>query len=508
MALAMTRPTKHPKSGTYVVRMAIPEDIRDACKRRYGARTELRENLGTKDAKQAKASAPAAMDRLRAKLAAARLDLAGGPSVATDRDIAALAGDFYRDQLATYGDNPGPWEGWDIAEDCLYDQIEQVEEDPASPRYLRLRQRDRDEAASRLSARGMATDPETVRRAAEAIFHADLSFAQSMKRRATGDWSPDGNLERFPTAARQVAASPPPPAGLTYDDLLTGWARDRGLDMNARPIARAAYDRKQTIRRLGDFLGHRDATRVTKADAVRWKEDMQARGRAVATVRNDLSEMSAVWTWAIRNGKLELNPFAGISPAKEKGKKRQRRAFTQAEAVAILTAARGNSGYMRWLPWVCCLTGARISEVCQSTKDDLVTLSGVPVLRITDEGDADDDTIRSIKNEDSRRNVPIHPALIAEGFLDYVGSLPAGSALFPDARPDNVFGLRSTNAGKKVSRWLRTDLGIADPRISPNHSWRHFFISACRAAEMNPEVRSALTGHSARMDESAGYGDG
>ena len=49
MTVAMIRPTKHPKSGTYVLRLAIPADLGETCKRLYGVRAELRENLGTKD---------------------------------------------------------------------------------------------------------------------------------------------------------------------------------------------------------------------------------------------------------------------------------------------------------------------------------------------------------------------------------------------------------------------------------------------------------------------------
>jgi hypothetical protein len=60
--------------------------------------------------------------------------------------------------------------------------------------------------------------------------------------------------------------------------------------------------------------------------------------------------MSAIWRWGVRNGKLGANPFVGISPPKERGKRRERRAFTEAEAVKILTAARANKGFMRWLP--------------------------------------------------------------------------------------------------------------------------------------------------------------
>ena len=100
------------------------------------------------------------------------------------------------------------------------------------------------------------------------------------------------------------------------------------------------------------------------------------------------------------------------------------------------------------------------------------------------------------------------PPLIAEGFLDYIGNLPAGSSMWPDIEPDAVFGLRSTTAGRKMARWLRTKLDVADPLISPNHSWRHWFIGACRKIVMPIEVRSAITGHSAKMDESAAYADG
>ena len=218
--------------------------------------------------------------------------------------------------------------------------------------------------------------------------------------------------------------------------------------------------------------------RVAKADAVRWKEDMQRRNLHTSTVRNDLSECSAVWKWAIRNGKLPegtINPFDGISPPKAMKCRREARGFTQAEAVTILTAAREQRGVLRWAPWVCSLTGARLNEICQSVKEDVTAVDGVPVLRIHDEGEG-----RSVKNADSRRTVPLHPALVTEGFVSYVASLPHGSPLFPDVRPDAVFGLRSTEAGRKVGKWLREMLGLDDPRISPNHSWRYFYVDACR----------------------------
>ena len=210
-----------------------------------------------------------------------------------------------------------------------------------------------------------------------------------------------------------------------------------------------------------------------------------------------------MWKFGIANDLVGQhdNPFAGISPPKAPRKKQHRRAFNDAEARAIIEASRGEQGALRWLPLVLCLTGARLTEVVQSTRADVLEIDGVQVIRIHDEGDR-----RSLKNAESRRTVPLHPALIAEGFMDYVKALPPRSPLFPDIKPDGVFGTPGANASRKVSRWLRK-LGHTDAALSPSHSWRHWFIGACRRVNMPIEVRSAITGHSAKLDESAGYGD-
>jgi hypothetical protein len=50
--------------------------------------------------------------------------------------------------------------------------------------------------------------------------------------------------------------------------------------------------------------------------------------------------------------------------------------------------------------------------------------------------------------------VPLHRALIDEGFLRHVERLPAGSPLFPDLQPD-TFGTLKGTATKKHGRWVR-----------------------------------------------------
>lgn len=502
MSLRMASPSKHPKTGTYRVRMAIPAHLRETTGRLYGVRAELIENLGTKDAKQARALATAASTRLRGQLEAAERSLQGQPLGITERDVQALAGVFYRREVARSGDDPSRWGDFDVVTDLL---DAQRDPDPAAGHRVTLTKQDTAQATALLIEHGFPADLDTVRRLGLALYDARWTVANLMRSRVEGDWQPDAAAERYPTVGTTPAAeTPSAPLGMTVDALLAGWALDRGWRMDATPVPRALYDRVRTVERLAAFLGHRDAASVTKAAALTWKEDMLRRGLHASTVRNDLSECSAVWAWGLRMGKLSgENPFAGIAPPKATKKGREPRAFTDQEAGAILTAARGEQGWKRWLPWVLCLTGARIGEVVQSQKEDVATLDGVLVLRVHDRGAG-----RSLKNEDSRRDIPLHPALVAEGFMAYVAGLKAGSPLFPDIPIDAVFGTRAANASKRVGHWLRKSLGITDDLISPAHSFRHWFIGAARRVSIPVEVRSAITGHSARLDESAGYGDG
>ena len=167
-----------------------------------------------------------------------------------------------------------------------------------------------------------------------------------------------------------------------------------------------------------------------------------------------------------------------------------------------LDGLSGTSGFLKWGPWVMCFTGARVGEISQATQSDIVTIHGVPALRIHDEGEG-----ASVKNAASVRTIPIHSELVAEWFLKYVAALPLGSTLWPDVSVSKSFGTRAPEASRVMTRWLR-GLGVTDWLISPSHSWRHYVIDSARAVVMPEEVRNAITGHTGQTNESAGYGAG
>lgn len=192
------------------------------------------------------------------------------------------------------------------------------------------------------------------------------------------------------------------------------------------------------------------------------------------------------------------NPWPGLLPPKAKKRAKPIREFTDEEAAAILEAARLQTGFLCWVPWLLCHSGARVGEIAQATTAD-ITIGPIPTIRIHD-----DEEGRSLKNAQSRRTVPLHPAVISEGFLD-IAALPTGSPLWPELPAGGVFGSRAQVASQRMSRWL-TRLGIADKRLSPSHSWRHWFITAARKAHIPEDVRDAITGHAHAINESAGYG--
>jgi hypothetical protein len=103
--------------------------------------------------------------------------------------------------------------------------------------------------------------------------------------------------------------------------------------------------------------------------------------------------------------------------------------------------------------------------------------------------------------------VPLHPALIAEGFFRHVQDLPPGSPLFPDLKPDK-FGTLKGTATKKHGYWVRHTVGITDKTKDPAHAWRHRFEDEARRAGIPQNMTDGLMGHLNAANESDGYGRG
>ena len=149
-----------------------------------------------------------------------------------------------------------------------------------------------------------------------------------------------------------------------------------------------------------------------------------------------------------------------------------------------------------WLPLLGLFHGNRLEEFAQLRREDVGQADGVPYLRITDEDG------RQLKNEQSRRDVPLHSELIRIGFLDYVAEATAlpSDQVFPELRPRGTDRKLGYSFSKQFSAY-RTAIGVRRRGLD-YHSFRHGLTTKLYQAEVAEAWIDLLTGHDAGGGES------
>jgi integrase len=247
--------------------------------------------------------------------------------------------------------------------------------------------------------------------------------------------------------------------------------------------------------RLAAFLGHNDMSRVSPSNMIAYKESMlrPETGFSHRNVKNHWADLRTLFKFGSENRGF-VDPMTGLTfKYKRKGLK-PRRSYTADEAKIILTAARQARPAIRWLQWLAAYTGSRIAEIAECTTYDVRQMGGGWALDILLDHR---DPRATLKTEASHRTVPLHKPLIEEGFLGFVAEVHrdyGDGPLFPMIRP-NRDGRRSTPASNAVSKWLRNTLRVTDPRIGPNHSWRHLFATVHRRLGTRQDIVDAILGH-------------
>jgi integrase len=273
---------------------------------------------------------------------------------------------------------------------------------------------------------------------------------------------------------------------LTYDFLIEKWATENRKGKKTRKDATTKFAR------FTSWLGHSDPARVTTTDLIRFKDylvkERQAGNLADRTIKNYLIAMKSIFGYAEKNIHLDTNPMVGVHFTAAKGE--ERRDFTLDERRAILTAAREQQPVVKWLAWIPAFVGCRIEEIADCHTNDVEYVEGIWCIRIREDNRTEDQTLKTFG---SVRTVPLHSALIAEGFLNYHASLPTGP-LFPMLKLD-TFGRRGGTASAKIVHFVRNVVKIKDLKIAPSHSWRHTVATMLADRDVPLHVIGGITGH-------------
>ena len=266
-----------------------------------------------------------------------------------------------------------------------------------------------------------------------------------------------------------------------------------------------------SFKHLIKFLGHDDALRLSKSDVVKWRDKRLTEVSAKTVADVDLAGLRAVLKWARDEDHIPANPVDGVKQRVKKAQLTRERGYTQSEAVAVLRLAKnyraketGNertteavkmTSAKQWIPFICALTGARVTEVSQLRTQDFRQDDGVHVLRITPDAG-------SVK-DGQYRDVPIHSQLIEMGLWEY--AMQVNGPLFYTDTPgrDKVKAARMVSG--RISTWLRK-AKVVPPGVQPSHGWRHRFTTVAREAAIADRVINAIVGHAGRTAGER-YGD-
>jgi integrase len=326
----------------------------------------------------------------------------------------------------------------------------------------------------------------------------------SRRRNIEGDYSDDPKAERFPkweAPSRTVAVKIASGGSLTA--LVEDWWKEAKA-AGRKPSTYESY--RNTMAKLVAVLKHDDASRVTPEDIVRFKDVRIESGVSPKTVKDsDLAGLKTVFGWAVMNRRMSVNPAEGLTIKTSKPRKLRPKGFSDKEAVLILKHAKtykagGEAPKLaaakRWVPWLCAFTGARVGEMLQLRKQDVLQEGKHWIVHVTPEAGP-------VKTDEAR-DVVLHRQIVESGFLDFVKASSEGH-LFISPGPGEL-GVRKAvkTARNKVNTFVREV--VPDPHVDPSHGWRHRFKTVGIEEGVEMRVLDAIQGHAPR-NISEGYGE-
>jgi len=547
MALSMTRPTQDAR-GVWQIRRKVPEELRGVLGRR-----EWKRSLGTRDPAEAKRRAVLVLQECEQAFSLARSIFTGTPQI-TAPDAQQIAARWFREELATleasgdyrhylavsWSDEPDPNTGEPIGE--VADSLQSVLPSEASEDRRRVTA---PFIKAALAAYQLPAAPEgspTEELLTESFWAhvCGLSNLCLARFNARGRYVPPPTVTPAAPLSFEMSGQPK----LSLSEVFSKWADDkRQNDGQKRSTEKNISEFETVVSRFIELFGDKPVAEITrplcqefkaalgslptKGEGLRGLSAPEAIARAkaehlptasVATIRKQLRALSAVLNFAVqRLGAMSEEPisasgiFRSLSKAARRAETRSRedKAYSRQELRQIFNSPlfhrkwsppRADYGEaLYWLPLLMVYHGGRREELAQLSAEDVRRCndSGIWYLSLRP------DEEKTVKAANSRRRVPLHPDIVALGFLDYVVALPDSGQLFPKLKPHKANGYGHA-VGSAWAKYLRNQVGL-DTEADPSHGFRHAFKTMAREVGIPEEVSHWITGHHA-PNEGSKYG--
>ncbi len=230
----------------------------------------------------------------------------------------------------------------------------------------------------------------------------------------------------------------------------------------------------------------------------------------VTTRNKKFSRISTLLKYAVKKGYLDRNPADSIILEKDLVRSRDKREILSSDDLVTIfnspffiqhgwqkrKARRDAEPYRFWLFPLALFTGARQGELIQLDRKNIAQdEDGTWFIDIKEEYDkVTGQKIKSAKNSNSIRRVPLCDTLIDMGFLEFAKS-GRSKQMFPE--------LNSKKDGKDAAqKFLNAQLerwGV-HKKTKTYHSFRHTFITKAINQDIDPRHIGGVTGHLSKED--------
>ncbi|HHP0462544.1 TPA: tyrosine-type recombinase/integrase [Vibrio harveyi] len=235
---------------------------------------------------------------------------------------------------------------------------------------------------------------------------------------------------------------------------------------------------------------HKELAKLAGREVININKKLKLPTLSPESVKDYIQKCSSFFEWCLQMELTDINPFKGMKFKKTRKDSEAKHAYNKTElkklfSTEIHTLKQYKHPHYYWLPLLGILSGARLNELCQLYKTDIYQEGGHWVISIDDSYAG-----QRLKNNFSRRVIPLHPKLIKLGFIDYLSSVQH-ERLFPELK------LERDGYGTSASKWFgrfKTKLGFG--KGYDFHSLRHTVATQLKNHDVSPIVAGEILGHS------------
>jgi integrase len=232
---------------------------------------------------------------------------------------------------------------------------------------------------------------------------------------------------------------------------------------------------------------------ITSADAMNYRDALLIQGRSYKSNKEYLAAVFQFFKWCKLMNYCNHNPFESVTVGqKPKSKANQgRNRWTASELKRLIrsTPFNDSTADFKWVTLMMLYGGLRPSEACQLLSSDIKQVDGVDCISVDDSSAG-----QRVKNINAKRYVPIHKALLEQGFMAFVTQRKSTHTQLFDYKPVGINEDWSKNYCKQLAK-LQNEIGMQANKRPTAYGLRHTFIDEMKQLDISEHIVAQIVGH-------------